>query len=56
MNNKLVYEALLASYELLCSEQETVCDECLHEEFERVLFLLKKAMDEVLLELKNTYL
>lgn len=47
MNVKLVLEALNGAYSLMCDEYDSICDEELLQEYDNVIGLLEKAIDEV---------
>lgn len=46
MNIELINNALVAAYNLLYSEQESVCTDDLQEEYSQVLAQLEKAIAE----------
>lgn len=47
MNIKLIGEALNIAYDLVVSEQESVCDKSLLEEYEKVIEKLEMAIAEL---------
>ena len=47
MNNELILQALNESYNLQCSESESVCDDDLMREYARVIELLEKAIADM---------
>lgn len=46
MDKELVTTALNEAYSLICSECDSVCDDDLKEEYDRVINLLEKAIEE----------
>lgn len=45
MEKALVKEALNEAYSLICSEYDSVCDDDLREEYDRVIRLLEEAIE-----------
>ncbi len=46
MNRELVATALNEAYSLICGEYDSVCDDGLRDEYDRVINLLEKAIGE----------
>ena len=46
MDKELVTTALNEAYSLICGEYDSVCDDDLKEEYDRVINLLEKAIEE----------